>query len=257
MATNSKQDFSSFIGDRFFYNVCFVAVICMEIGAILVNVLDGRNPFFLFNLWEKFSPDNTFFIPYWGVVIGSIHYIVHSGEAEIHKKDVNISAQKSSEKRVVKKYRKIPSYPQAGETPLSSRDVNSFLDDYKKYLKATGRKIGPTNMKSIGLRNEFYRWRILHPGVLPTKDNTKNKNQNYPAKSSADKFLKPNSLKKKKVTKKKIIKPVTNDSFTKQQQKETPSKIEQELKKIEDLFSKSLISDAERTAMRKKILGID
>ena len=240
MVTNSKQDFSSFIGDRFFYNVCFVVVICMEIGAILMNVLDGRNPFFRFDLWEKFSPDNTFFIPYWGVVIGSIHYIVHSGEAEIHKKDVNISAQKSSKKRIVKKYREIPSYPQAGETPLSSRDVNNFLDDYKKYLKVTGRKIGPTNMKSIGLRNEFYRWRILHPGVLPTKDNTKNKKSE-----------------KKKVTKKKAIEPVSNDSITKQQQKETPSKIEQELKKIEDLFSKSLISDAERTAMRKKILGID
>tara|TARA_Y100000768_G_scaffold381386_1_gene359952 strand:- start:494 stop:1201 length:708 start_codon:yes stop_codon:yes gene_type:complete len=235
MATNSKQDFSSFIGDRLFYSVCFVAVICMEIGAISINVLNGRNPFFLFDLWGKFSPDNTFFIPYWGVVIGSIHYILHSDKSKTHKKDVNISAQKSSKKRIVKKYREIPEYSQAGETPLSSQDLNNFVDDYKKYLNAIGKEINSFNLESIGLRNDFYNWRILHPGVLPTKDNTKNK----------------------KSEKKKAIEPVSNDSITKQQQKETPSKTEQELKKIEDLFSKSLISDAERTAMRKKILGID
>ena len=50
--------------------LCLVVAICLEIGAIFINLVEGESMFYLFDLADRFSFDNNLFIVYWGSILG-------------------------------------------------------------------------------------------------------------------------------------------------------------------------------------------
>ena len=59
---------------RWFGYLCLTVVFCLEIGGVIGNLTEGESPFYLFDIKYKFSLDNSFFIPYWGSLIGLIFF---------------------------------------------------------------------------------------------------------------------------------------------------------------------------------------
>ena len=189
MSTNNKQKFSSFIGQRWIYVTSFTFVIGYESGLIIYNVFQGVGPFFSFDFFGKFSIDNKFFIPYWGVIIASIHYVISDAD--------NL------------------------EIP-SKKNLDTFNSE-----------------------------------INPPKTILKNKIRKNPMSSAAEKLLKPKSLSKTPIKQGKEKVTASKKTNTSRKVNNQSSSVEIGLKRIEGLFKKSLITDKERTAMRKKILGID
>ena len=57
---------------RWISKLCLVVAIGLELGAIFINLREGYSAFYLFDIADKFSIDNRFFLLYWGAILGII-----------------------------------------------------------------------------------------------------------------------------------------------------------------------------------------
>lgn len=78
--------------------------IVLELSAIFINLREGYSAFYLFDLANKFSIDNNFFLVYWGSILGILFV-----SAEAINKFENKDAVKESNKETINKGEKVVS----------------------------------------------------------------------------------------------------------------------------------------------------
>ena len=105
--------------------LCLVVALCTEIAAIIINIVKGHSPFYLFDLSERFGFDNLpMSIFYWGAVVGIIFLAVD----EINKAEIG----ESDEINKAENYKTV-SGKQNKELPIKlTKSLKAFLDEEGK-----------------------------------------------------------------------------------------------------------------------------
>ena len=86
---------------KWFGKLCLALAVAFEFGRILGNVTEGYSPFYLFDLSQRFSIDNSTFIIYWGAILG-IFFVLADALNKFENKDNSTQSTQNTKSQSVK-----------------------------------------------------------------------------------------------------------------------------------------------------------